>query len=156
MAQKTKEQLKNTLVDGHLVTGEDFTDIIDSLKGVQSPVANPSVNGNSTAFIDSIVQNAEGRITATRKNVNFSGYQTVVGMASYQENDKQQVGDITGAGETKTIVHNMKHYPTVRIMDAESLTEINPSLFTVKHNSADSLDITLDSSLSENYKYLLD
>lgn len=156
MAQKTKQQLKNTLVNGHLVTGGDFTDLVDSLKGLQSPVSSPSASGNATAFIDSITQDAEGNITPTKKNVNFSGYQTVAGMAGYQNLDLQQVDDVkAAAGESQTINHNMKHYPTVRLMDANG-EEVDTREFTVKHADDMTLSITLSGSLTGNYKYILD
>ena len=156
MAQKTKQQLKDTLVNGHLVTGGDFTDLVDSLKGLQSPVSSPSASGNATSFIDSISQDAEGNITVTKKNVSFSGYQTTAGMANYQQLDLQQVDDITvGAGQTQTINHNMKHYPTVRLMDANG-EEVDTREFTVKHADNMTLSITLGGSLTDSYKYILD
>ena len=156
MAQKTKQQLKDTLVNGHLVTGGDFTDLVDSLKGLQSPVSSPSASGNATAFIDSISQDAEGNITVTKKNVNFSGYQTTAGMAGYQELDLQQVGDVTvGAGGSQTINHNMKHYPTVRLIDDTGI-EVSPSEYHVKHADDMTLEITLGGSLTDSYKYILD
>lgn len=156
MAQKTKQQLKDTLVNGHLVTGDDFTDLVDSLKGVQSPVSSPSASGDATAFIDSITQDAEGNITATKKNVNFTGYQTTAGMAGYQDLDLQQVGDVTAAaGGSQTINHNMKHYPTVRLMDDTGI-EVSPSEYQVKHADDMTLVITLGESLGGSYKYILD
>ena len=156
MAQKTKEQLKNTLTDGHLVTGSDFADIVDSLKGMQTPVSSPAASSNATAFIDSISQDAEGRITATKKNVNFSGYQTVAGMANYQQMDLQQVGEVTAtAGGSMTVNHNMKHYPTVRLLD-ETGMEVKPSEYTVKHSDIMTLSIELSDTLTGRYAYILD
>ena len=156
MAQKTKEQLKSTLTNGHLVTGSDFTDLIDSLKGLQTAVSDPSAAGTSVTFIATISQNEEGVITATKKSVSFSGYQTTAGMSGYQNLDLQQVDDITvGAGQSQTINHNMKHYPTVRLMDAGGI-EVNPSDYTVKHIDNMSLDIILGGSLTGAYKYILD
>ena len=156
MAQKTKEQLKNTLTDGHLVTGSDFADIVDSLKGMQTPVSSPAASSSATAFIDSISQDAEGRITATKKNVNFSGYQTVAGMANYQQMDLQQVGEVTAtAGGSMTVNHNMKHYPTVRLLD-ETGVEVKPSEYTVKHSDIMTLDIELGDTLTGGYTYILD
>lgn len=38
-------------------------------KTTQAPVADPTASGNTLAFIDSISQNANGEITATKKNV---------------------------------------------------------------------------------------
>ena len=156
MAQKTKEQLKNTLTDGHLVTGSDFADIVDSLKGMQTPVGSPAASSSATAFIDSISQDAEGRITATKKNVNFSGYQTVAGMANYQQMDLQQVGEVTAtAGGSMTVNHNMKHYPTVRLLD-ETGVEVKPSEYTVKHSDIMTLSIELSDTLTDRYTYILD
>ena len=156
MAQKTKQQLKDTLVNGHLVTGGDFTDLVDSLKGLQSPVSSPSTSGNATAFIDSISQDAEGNITATKKNVNFSGYQTTAGMANYQQKDLQQVGNVTvGAGDSQEITHNMRHYPTVRLID-DAGVEVDPREYTVKHDDDMTVFIELGVSLTDSYKYILD
>ena len=42
-----------------------------SFKVKQTAVASPSANGNATAFIDTITQDANGNITATKKNVQF-------------------------------------------------------------------------------------
>ena len=41
----------------------------DFLKVTQSPVSDPSASGNTTSFIDSISQNSQGVITATKKTV---------------------------------------------------------------------------------------
>ena len=157
MAQKTKQQLKETLVNGHLMTGGDFADLLDSLKGVQSVVLDPAASGTSLTFIATITQNAEGVITVTKKTVDFSGYQTVAGMSSYQDKDLQRVGDVTvGAGKSQTVRHNMGHYPTVRLMAAAG-EEVNPSKYTVVHADMRTLAITLGSVLTAgSYKYILD
>lgn len=42
-----------------------------SYKVVQIAVSDPTASGNATAFIDSISQDTNGKITATKKNVNF-------------------------------------------------------------------------------------
>ena len=166
MAQKTKEELKSTLVNGHLVTGGDFTDLVDSLKGMQTAVTDPSASGYSTQFISSISQDENGAIVATKKNVSFSGYQTVAGMSAYQTvagmsiyqaNDLQRVGKVTvGAGDSQTINHNMKHYPTVRLMDANTGEEVKVTEYAVKHADNMSLDIILGGSLTGAYRYILD
>ena len=148
----------DTFVDGYLVRGSDFSDLIYSLKGNQTPVSDPSVYNNqkSTSFISNISQNKNGDITVTKKNVDFSGYQTTAGMAGYQDLDLQRVGDVTvGAGESQTINHNMKHYPTVRLMDANG-EEVDTREFTVKHADEMTLSITLGGSLTDTYKYILD
>lgn len=156
MAQKTKDQLKSTLVDGYLVRGVDFTDIIDSLKGRQSPVSDPSASGTSVTFIATITQDAEGKIAAMKKSVDFSGYQPVAGMSGYQNLDLQQVGVVTvGAGGSQTINHNMKHYPTVRLID-DTGVEVKPAEYTVKHTDNMTLAIVLGASLSGSYRYILD
>jgi uncharacterized protein (DUF111 family) len=59
--------LKQLLVDGHLLTGDDCTDVIDSLKGVQTPVEVPTPAGMAGyAFVETLTQNGEGVISATK------------------------------------------------------------------------------------------
>ena len=156
MAVKTKSQLKTDFSDNTVATGAKFTDLIDSLKAVQAAVSDPSASGTSVTFIATISQNENGEISVTKKTVNFSGYQTTAGMAGYQNLDLQQVGDVTAAaGGSQTINHRMKHYPTVRLMDAGGI-EVNPSDYTVKHIDNMSLDIILGGSMTGSYKYILD
>lgn len=45
-------------------------------KTTQTAVSDPTANGNATAFIDTISQDANGVITVSKKNINFSGYAT--------------------------------------------------------------------------------
>ena len=152
----TKQQLIDWFSDGLAATGEKFEALINSLKGKQTAVSSPTTSGSAVAFIDSISQNEEGVITATKKNVNFAGYQTTAGMANYQQLDLQQVGSVTAAaGGSQTINHNMKHYPTVRLMDATSV-EVTPTEYRVKHTDKMTLTITLGGSLTDRYKYILD
>lgn len=152
----TKQQLIDWFSDGLAATGEKFAALINSLKGKQTAVSSPTTSGSAVAFIDSISQDEEGVITATKKNVNFSGYQTVARMAGYQYLDLQQVGDVkAAAGKSQTINHNMKHYPTVRLMDANGM-EVRPSEYVVKHIDNMSLSIELGGSLTGTYKYILD
>lgn len=152
----TKQELIALFSNGHLVTGGDFENLINSLKGVQSPVSDPSASGTSVTFIATITQDAEGKIVVTKKNVNFSGYQTTAGMAGYQDLDLQQVGAVTaGAGGSQTINHRMKHYPTVRLIDDAGL-EVKPTEYTVRHADVMTLEITLGGSLGGSYKYILD
>lgn len=151
----TKQQLIDWFSDGLAATGEKFAALINSLKGMQTAVSSPTTSGSAVAFIDSISQNEEGVITATKKNVNFAGYQTTAGMANYQQLDLQQVGSVTAAaGGSQTINHNMKHYPTVRLMDANG-EEVDTREFTVKHADNMTLDIILGGSLTGSYKYIL-
>lgn len=167
MAQKTKEQLKSTLVNGYLMQGSDFTDLVDSLKGMQSPVSSPSASGNAVAFIDSISQDAEGKITVTKKTVNFNGFVPVIQMRTYQNNDLQVVGDLGNDGSSsefdKEIEHKKGHYPTVRLLDKETGAELRPTAqvpepYRVKHIDTDSLIIVLsgDANASSTYQYILD
>lgn len=152
----TKQQLIDWFSDGLAATGEKFAALINSLKGMQTAVSSPTTSGSAVAFIDSISQNEEGVITATKKSVSFSGYQTTAGMANYQQLDLQQVGTVTAAaGGRQTVNHNMKHYPTVRLMDAGRI-EVKPSEYVVKHIDNMSLTIELGGSLTGTYKYILD
>ena len=156
MAVKTKTQLKTDFSDNTVATGAKFTDLIDSLKAVQAAVSDPSASGTSVTFIATISQNENGEITVTKKTVNFNGYQTTAAMANYQQLDVQKVGNVTaGAGGSQNITHNMKHYPTVRLMDASGM-EVKPSDYAVKHIDNMSLEIALGGSLTGTYKYILD
>jgi len=152
----TKQELIALFSNGHLVTGGDFENLINSMKGVQSPVSDPSASGTSVTFIATITQDAEGKITVTKKTVNFAGYQTTAGMAGYQNLDLQQVGKVTvGAGGSQTIRHDMKHYPTVRLID-EGGVEVEPTEYQVKHADVTTLVIILGGSLAGSYRYILD
>ena len=175
MAVKTKDALKSDFSDNVVATGAKFADLIDTMKVLQTAVTDPSASGYSTQFISSISQDENGAIVATKKNVSFSGYQTVAGMSAYQtvagmsayqtvagmsiyqENDLQQVDDITvGAGDSQTINHNMKHYPTVRLLDVATGLEVLPSEYQVKHGDVNNVSIVLGGSLTSRYKYILD
>ena len=156
MAVKTKTQLKTDFSDNMVATGAKFTDLIDSLKAVQAAVSDPSASGTSVTFIATISQNENGEISATKKTVNFNGYQTTAAMQNYQQLDVQQVGSVTAAaGGRQTINHNMKHYPTVRLMDSTGV-EVKVTEYTVKHADNMSLDIILGGSLTGDYRYILD
>lgn len=47
--------------------------IADTYKVKQTAKSSPSASGSTTAFIDTITQDTEGVITATKKNIDFSG-----------------------------------------------------------------------------------
>ena len=156
MSVKTKERLKLDFSDNQTATGAKFADLIDSLKAVQSAVSDPAASGTSITFIATISQNTNGEITVTKKTVNFNGYQTTAGMSGYQNLDLQKVDDVTvGAGDTQDIEHNMKHYPTVRLVDEEGI-EVNPSEYQVKHGNENNVSIILGGSMTGRYKYILD
>ena len=163
----TKQELIALLSNGHLVTGGDFENLINSLKGVQSPVSDPSASGTSVTFIATITQDAEGKITVTKKNVNFNGFVPVIQMRSYQNNDLQLVGNMENDGSgnefEKTIEHRKGHYPTVRLLDKDTGAELrptvqNPEPYTVKHIDTDNLAIVLSggSNAGTTYQYVLD
>ena len=157
MSVKTKEQLKQDFSDNQTATGAKFADLIDSLKAVQSAVSDPAASGTSITFIATISQDTNGVINVTKKTVNFNGYQTTSAMSTYQNNDLQKVDDVTvGAGDTQDINHNMKHYPTVRLLDVATGMEVSPSEYRVKHGDLNNVGITLGGSLTSSYKYILD
>lgn len=47
---------------------------ITDAKTLQTAVTSPTASGNATAFIDTISQDTNGKITVTKKNVNFGSY----------------------------------------------------------------------------------
>jgi hypothetical protein len=157
MSVKTREELKQEFSDQQTATGAKFADLIDSLKAVQEAVSDPSASGKSITFIATFAQDTDGKVTVTKKTVNFSGYQTTEDMQNYQINDVQRVGDVTvSAGYTQAISHKMKHYPTVRLLDLATGLEVLPSEYMVKHADVNNVDIILGSSLISSYKYILD
>ena len=157
MSVRTKEQLKQDFSDNQTATGAKFADLIDSLKAVQSAVSDPAASGTSITFIATISQDTNGVITVTKKTVNFNGYQTTAAMQNYQDGDKQKVDDVTvGAGNTQDINHNMKHYPTVRLLDVATGLEVKPTEYQVKHGDVNNVSIILGGSLTGSYKYILD
>lgn len=152
----TKDELKNQFYDGRIVNGALMGVLIDNLKGVQSPVIDQQASGTSVTFIAAITQDAEGKITVTKKSVNFSGYLPSTALDNYQEFDRQRVGEVkAAAGEQEVITHNMKHYPTVRLIDSGG-TEIDPSKYMVKHYNTEELSLELGGELTGMYKYILD
>lgn len=72
-------------------------------KPVQSAVNSPSASGSTTAFIDSISQNANGVITATKKNVDFSSYQPKGNYKTTQT----AVSDPTASGTSNTFISSI-------------------------------------------------
>lgn len=151
----TKADLKSRFSNGNFADAAAFADLIDSLKAVQAAVSDPTAAGTSVTFIATISQDTEGKIQATKKTVNFIGYQTVAGMADYQELDVQKVDAVTAAaGGSQTINHNMKHYPTVRLID-ENGVEVDTREYTVTHVDIMSLKLELGVSLTDRYKYIL-
>ena len=68
----TREQLIEDFADHKYATGEKFERLINSMKAVQEPVADPAASGTSLSFIDSIEQDKDGKITATKKTLDLS------------------------------------------------------------------------------------
>lgn len=84
--------------------GSDLT-----YKVVQKPVSDPPVSGTSIAFIDTLSQDANGKITATKKNVrSATTSQTgVVKLVSGDMKDKAHVN-----GEAPSLNHTHSQYAT--------------------------------------------
>ena len=70
-----------------------------SYKVVQEAVTSPSASGNATAFIDTISQDTNGKITVTKKNVQFP---TLSGGAA-AANDATIAGGVTVSGHAVTV-----------------------------------------------------
>lgn len=147
------------MVNGYFVQGSDFTDLVDSLKGMQSPVSSPVASGKATAFIDSISQDAEGNILATKKTIDTTGLLTQRDLQTYQSRDLQKVVNITltGTGEPLEfpVEHSMGHYPTVRILDTEGY-EVSPmtyelELWKVRHESVNSVVVQIFEQMNTDY-----
>lgn len=74
-----------------------------SYKVQQSAVSSPSASGTTTAFIDTISQNAQGVITATKKTV-ASATQSAAGLMSAA--DKKKLDGITASADTVAFAQN--------------------------------------------------
>ena len=74
---------------------------INNKKDKQTAVSDPTANGKALAFIDSITQNADGVITATKKNVDLGAYATTQSVTDAI--NALDVSNITGMGAGKTI-----------------------------------------------------
>ena len=70
-----------------------------SYKVVQEAVASPTASGDATAFIDTISQDTNGKITVTKKNVSFP---TLSGGAA-AANDATITGGVTVSGHAVTV-----------------------------------------------------
>lgn len=155
MSAQSRTTLKQQFSDDQLATGPKFSNLIDSFKLVQSPVSNPTASGNSISFVESITQNAEGVISVVRRYVDFSGYQTISGMAGYQTQDKQEIyHETVTRGDGRTYTHKKGHYPTVRVLDSTN-TEISPLEFKVTHSSVDEVKVTF-ANVAGNVTVVLD
>jgi len=72
-------------------------------KTIQAAVASPSASGDAVAFIDSISQNANGVITATKKNVQAASA-TQAGLMSAADYNKLAAISANVSNDTLTIV----------------------------------------------------
>lgn len=164
---KDKQALKQDFSDNSLVTGDKFGDLIDSLKSVQAVISDPSASGTSVTFIATITQDSEGKITATKKTVDFSGCMPWFDLSPYQYDDVQVVENIEVSGDGSdiavTVEHKKDHFPTVRVINGDGY-EVRPksrmeSPYSVQHVDQGTLIITIDGALNvegETYKYILD
>ena len=66
-------------------------------KPIQEAKEDPTSSGNATSFIDSISQDANGVITATKKKVNFTGYKT----------SQTEVSDPTASGDATAFIDSI-------------------------------------------------
>lgn len=73
-------------------------------KTVQNAVVDPTANGKSLTFIDSISQNANGVITATKKNVNLDDYETKAQAEAKYEAIGAEDRAVARAAELDTVV----------------------------------------------------
>lgn len=89
----TREELKQVFANGQMATGEKFANLIDSMKVVQLPVVDPQALGTSLSFIDSISQDADGKITVTKKTV-----MPTVGSFRFVANDATAEAAFTAVG----------------------------------------------------------
>lgn len=77
---------------------------VGNYKTIQDAVVDPTASGKSLTFIDSISQDANGVITATKKDVNLDDYETVAGAAAKYEAIGAEDRAVARAAELDTVV----------------------------------------------------
>ena len=68
---------------------------LTNYKTKQTAVSNPTASGNTTAFIDTISQDANGKITVTKKNVQFPDYSNTYKIKQTAVSDPTAAGSAT-------------------------------------------------------------
>lgn len=91
----TKEYVWNSYNSRWELLGDE-----GSYKVLQTAVTSPSASGNASAFIDTISQDANGKITATKKNVQISISATAT---------DDDVVVLTGTAGTNGVTYNATH-----------------------------------------------
>lgn len=102
---KKFELLGNTELDL-----SDFYNKSDSntrFKAKQTAKTSPSTSGSTLAFIDTISQDVNGEITATKKNVDLSAYETVTGAAEKYKTKQTAKTDPTANGSATTFISSI-------------------------------------------------
>jgi len=100
----------------------DGNNIADTYKVKQTAKSSPSASGSTTAFIDTITQDAEGVITATKKNIDFSGLAgTVEKSASSSEAAIAANTDLSSASAAVAVATGYKVVEAAgKLVDASS------------------------------------
>lgn len=147
MSVKTKNQLKGIFVTGHIVTQQDFVDLIDSLLN--------QTEGDAIYLLQSALNEYYSKSETEVKFQPIEGMSNYVEtsqLSDYQTRQAQVKGTFTGASEV--IKHRKGHYPTVRV--SINGTEQKNDAFTVVHESTDQLTITLTGVDYKTAMYILD
>ena len=84
----------------------DITDF-ENYKAKQEIVVNPTANGNTTAFIDTISQDAQGKITVTKKNVQFPDYSNTYQQKGNYKIIQTAVSDPTASGSASAFIDSI-------------------------------------------------
>ena len=91
------------------ITSGAVKSALSGYKPVQTAKSSPTASGSTLAFIDTVSQDANGVITATKKNVTIdstysaAGTNPVTGTAVAEAIGTLDVSDITGFGQGKTL-----------------------------------------------------
>ena len=96
--------------NGNLVdSGKSYSDLEDTFKARQTAKVSPAASGNTLSFIDTVSQDENGEITATKKTVTVdstyssAGTNPVNGKAVAAAIGTLDVNDISGFGAGKTL-----------------------------------------------------
>lgn len=77
---------------------------LTNYKTVQTAVSNPTASGSASAFIDSISQDTNGKITVTKKNLSLPSILKFIGTTTTSLTDGATTNPITIGGSSVTVV----------------------------------------------------
>ena len=86
---------------------DDLASVLKNYKTTQTAVSTPDADGDSIAFIDSISQDEQGKITILKKNVKFPDYSDTYQPKANYKTTQDAVTDPTAVGDSTTFIDSI-------------------------------------------------